>query len=109
MCLIKAQMIEFGNEAERAPGAPFSWATREAWGGRGGGLGSLSCIAAPPPPLNPSGLAERPGTFRGIERKRKPLGWRAMAQKLIALRSSSYVCACCQNGNWGTKTKVKSP
>ena len=31
------------------------------------------------PPLNPSGLAERPGTFRGIKRKRKPLGWRALA------------------------------
>ena len=29
--------------------------------------------------LNPSGLAERPGTFRGINRKRKPLGWRALA------------------------------
>ena len=34
MCLIKAQVIEFGNEAtwstrrvERAPGTPFSWAT----------------------------------------------------------------------------------
>ena len=24
-----------------------------------------------------------------------------------ALRPSSYVCACCQNGNWGTKTKAK--
>ena len=23
--------------------------------------------------------AERPGTFRGIKRKRKPLGWRALA------------------------------
>ena len=34
MCLIKAQVIEFGNEAtwstrrvERAPGMPFSWVT----------------------------------------------------------------------------------
>ena len=67
---------------------------------------SLSCTAAPPPPLNPSGLAERPGTFRGIKRKRKPMGcgeirlvpW-APSQQLIALRPSNYVCACCQNGN----------
>ena len=29
----------------------------------------LSCTAAPPRPLNPSGLAERPSTFRGIKRK----------------------------------------
>ena len=30
-------------------------------------------------------------------------------QKLIiALRPSNYVYACCQNGNWGTETKVKS-
>ena len=26
----------------------------------------------------------------------------------LALRPSNYVCACCQNGNGGTKTKVKS-
>ena len=31
----------------------------------------------------------------------------APSQQLIALRPSNYVCACCQNGNWGTKTKVK--
>ena len=37
------------------------------------------CLKATAPPLNPSGLAERPGTFRGMKRKRKPLGWRAMA------------------------------
>ena len=37
------------------------------------------CLKATAPPLNPSGLAERPGTFRGIKRKRKPLGWRALA------------------------------
>ena len=49
----------------------------EAWGGEASA--SLSCTAAPPPPLNPSGLAERPGAFRGIKRKRKPLGWRALA------------------------------
>ena len=50
--------------------------------------------------------AERPGTFRGMKRKRKPLGcgeirlvpW-APSQQLIALRPSNYVCACCQNGN----------
>ena len=29
------------------------------------------------------------------------------AQNLIALRPSNYVCSCCQNGNWGTKAKVK--
>ena len=29
------------------------------------------------------------------------------AQNLIALSPSNYVCACCQNGNWGTKTKVR--
>ena len=28
-------------------------------------------------------------------------------QKLIALRPSNCACACCQNGNWGSKTKVK--
>ena len=37
------------------------------------------CLKATAPPLNPSGLAERPGTFRGIKRKRKPLGRRALA------------------------------
>ena len=37
------------------------------------------CLKDTAPPLNPSGLAERPGTFRGMKRKRKPLGWRAMA------------------------------
>ena len=31
----------------------------------------------------------------------------APSQHLIALRPSSYVCACCQNVNWGTKTTVK--
>ena len=36
------------------------------------------CLKDTAPPLNPSGLAERPGTFRGIERKQKP-GWRALA------------------------------
>ena len=63
------------------------------------------CLKATAPPLNPSGLAERPGTFRGIKRKRKPMGcgeiclvpW-APSQQLIALRPSNYVCACCQNG-----------
>ena len=37
------------------------------------------CLKDTAPPLNPSGLAERPGTFRGIKRKRKPLGRRALA------------------------------
>ena len=34
------------------------------------------CLKDTAPPLNPSGLAERPGTFRGIKRKRKPMGCR---------------------------------
>ena len=42
-------------------------------------MASISWLLVPLPPLNPSGLAERPGTFRGIKRKRKPLGWRALA------------------------------
>ena len=37
------------------------------------------CLKATAPPLNPSGLAERPGTFRGMKRKRTPMDWRAMA------------------------------
>ena len=35
---------------------------------------SLSWFLVPPPPLNPSGLAEGPGTFRSIKRKRKQKG-----------------------------------
>ena len=54
---------------------------------------------------------ERTPEFRNVSRsqswsnRRKALGWRAMArvsqvpaQKLIALRPSNFVCACCQNG-----------
>ena len=37
------------------------------------------CLKAIAPPLNPSGLAERPCTFRGMKLKRKPLGRRALA------------------------------
>ena len=59
----------------------------------------------PPRNRRRSQWAERPGTFRGIKRKRKPMGcgeiclvpW-APSQQLIALRPSNYVCACCQNG-----------
>ena len=72
---------------------------------RGGKESDLAETMVPAPPLNPSGLAERPGIIRGIKRKRKPMGcgeirlvpW-APTQKLIALRPSNYVCACCQNG-----------
>ena len=53
-------------------------------------LGLLLLTFGPSSSSEPSGLAERPGTFRGIKRKRKPLGcgenrlvpW-APAQKLI--------------------------
>ena len=48
--------------------------------------------------------ARPPGTFRGIKRKRKPMGcgeiclvtW-APSQQLISLRPSNFVCACCPN------------
>ena len=36
-------------------------------------------FGCPPPSRRRSQWAERPGTFRGIKRKRKPLGWRSLA------------------------------
>ena len=36
-------------------------------------------FGCPPPSRRRNQWAERPGTFRGIKRKQKPLGWRAMA------------------------------
>ena len=43
-------------------------------------------MAVLPPPLNSGGWAERPGAFRGIKRKQKPLG---CGEHGLALQSPS--------------------
>ena len=81
------------------PAAPaFFWVLGDA-------AGRSLLHRCPSPPLNTSGLAERPGTFQNIKRKRKPLGCgerglalQASSRQLVALRPSNYVCTCCRNG-----------